>query len=90
MVQLGHGSSLSQGQSVTCTSLPSSQCSLTSKLNSSSQISKEKFERVKCVLPESEESKKESQPLTGHFEYTLFVIAGVFYNWGKPHFRETL
>lgn len=74
MVQLGNSYALSWGQSVTCTSLPPSQGALRSKGISSSQISKGKFEKVKHVLPESEETRKQRKPSTDDFQYTLFLI----------------
>lgn len=35
------------------------------------------------MLPESEEARKQSQPLTDRFEYTLFVIVGFFIYLGQ-------
>jgi len=73
---VGKSYALSQGQSVTCTSLHhTSWCSLRSKSTSSSQISKRKFENVKHMLPESKETRKQRKSVACDLEYTLFVIA---------------
>lgn len=45
---------------------------------------------MKCVLPESEEARKQIQPLTDPFEYTLFVIVGPFFITGANHTSEKL